>query len=927
MEFEVHRLRIGNVKPSQITSLAADFPSSSKVAVGRDNGTIEIMDSKSNFTVLCRIGGYDSFELQALQWSRASTEDNKNQNRLFGLSRRGFLFEVDFERSMISSKLVDCYSSAAWCLSGCPRRDELAVGGEDGAVKLFTYETENRLEYLKTLPTTGSRILALSYHPSKPLLVVGGEDGVIRGLQEVTGRNTFRLTSHSPSFSSLSSITALICLPGVSENLLVSGDGLGRVRVWDLDKGVSTNEFTTSDGGAITSLATHSQSSSMCTAIFAGLQDGRVICLSRAQGESLSWGYSHSQRIGSHAATALLSIAPNAGVGVLLAGGEDGKLSLLGTTADTFHRTRPKDLSWLSPERDQGTSIQRTMVQGRPVLVIAIRAERGIQLWTIPLTQNVDNDDQSKSKSNGNNTPRLSLLLKLKSECHVRAVSLLDHREGDHHKGVLSLFAISGDNTLKAWALHLTPHKGNHQVAIRAVSLLLPECVGHSACLSPVLGTLTIKRDDNNNSSNEGVNLVASYDGASRSVILLSVATSNSENAGLAVDVFGIIPCDLRGVDTESHPGIGSTSNLDFKLHHHVAHLSFNFTSNASIPEERTRAFLAVSSLTGAVSIVDVIERRVCWRLHTPPCNSPIASLKFLSDTLLLICYAQETSGNDCHAAKVAIFDVSRMSLVRCWMSGSDGKTTVPHALRHAVLGMTTLPSNYTFSSNNESDKGKDQGESESVDGGSSKKKKARRSKSSRNTLPTINEEDSTTTTNNDSNNHNGKRSGKIALYSSTQVVFMDLSQPLPAQAKTIGPFPPPILLANSNHNNNNGKEKEEVIRMETSRQHKRRVRFESNHDLNLNRKRKLSESNLNDATEDDNNAVSEKNGSGSGNFCLVDLYRDILHMSFLPPLPSPTSPSETAITTRPQLVVIESPWSRVAESLPDVIDRKRYGT
>lgn len=42
MELEVHRLRIGNVKPSPVTTLASDFPSSSKVAVGRDNGTIEV---------------------------------------------------------------------------------------------------------------------------------------------------------------------------------------------------------------------------------------------------------------------------------------------------------------------------------------------------------------------------------------------------------------------------------------------------------------------------------------------------------------------------------------------------------------------------------------------------------------------------------------------------------------------------------------------------------------------------------------------------------------------------------------------------------------------------------------------------------------------------------------------------------------------
>jgi len=147
-----------------------------------------------------------------------------------------------------------------------------------------------------------------------------------------------------------------------------------------------------------------------------------------------------------------------------------------------------------------------------------------------------------------------------------------------------------------------------------------------------------------------------------------------------------------------------------------------------------------------------------------------------------------------------------------------------------------------------------------------------------------------------------------VVVYSSTQAVFIDLAQPLPAQAKAVGPFSSPLTTIATTAGG------EPYQSFETARQRKRRVRFETNNNNNDNsRKRKASEGNLDQDT-------TAESTSANGNFCLVDLYRDVLHMSFLPP------PVDKA-DARPQLVVIESPWSRVAETLPDVLDRKRYGT
>jgi WD40 repeat protein len=60
----------------------------------------------------------------------------------------------------------------------------LAVGCEDGQVRIYNYDGAN-LEFQKTLPVSGSRIVSIAYHPTEPLLFIGCIDGTIRCMDEV----------------------------------------------------------------------------------------------------------------------------------------------------------------------------------------------------------------------------------------------------------------------------------------------------------------------------------------------------------------------------------------------------------------------------------------------------------------------------------------------------------------------------------------------------------------------------------------------------------------------------------------------------------------------------------------------------------------------------------------------------------------------
>ena len=176
--YAIHRLRFADFIPSPIKAIAADL-FSSKVAVGREDGDIEIYDSSGKWHINAKSPGRADFGLKELCWSAVPAESG----RLFGISLRGFVFELDIP-SLTVKNVRDSYGGAAWCMSASPRGPFLAIGCEDGAARVFSYDSGS-LEYVRSLPTTGSRILSIAFHPVSTRLFLGCADGTIRCVDEV----------------------------------------------------------------------------------------------------------------------------------------------------------------------------------------------------------------------------------------------------------------------------------------------------------------------------------------------------------------------------------------------------------------------------------------------------------------------------------------------------------------------------------------------------------------------------------------------------------------------------------------------------------------------------------------------------------------------------------------------------------------------
>lgn len=153
------------------------------------------------------------------------------------------------------NNIRDTYGGTAWSVAACPRSPLLAVGCEDGAVRLFRYESDSLkgkqassaefgsymengtttkkqnnacgvLEYSRSMPTSGSRILCLSYHPTEKMLFAGCSDGSVRCMEEDTGRVVFRMLGDVLRGSVSTLIWSLLVLP---DSTVITGDSRGQV--------------------------------------------------------------------------------------------------------------------------------------------------------------------------------------------------------------------------------------------------------------------------------------------------------------------------------------------------------------------------------------------------------------------------------------------------------------------------------------------------------------------------------------------------------------------------------------------------------------------------------------------------------------------------------------------------------------------------
>ncbi|CAN0277610.1 unnamed protein product, partial [Scytosiphon promiscuus] len=266
--------------PQPVHALATR-PDGKAVAVGREDGDIELAVPSEGYRVEARVPGQKNKGLRSLAWVEntdgGSDLEAGGVARLFGCGLDGTVFEVDLLR-LCYKDVRDAYGGAAWCMQPASSLSVLAVGCEDGSVRLFSTEGGG-LEYKRSFPSTGSRIISLAWGPANDVMFAGCLDSMIHCLDATTGQTLFDMRLESGRKED----AIVWALEALEDGTVISGDSYGRLQVWDGLTGTQLQSLTTHEADVLCLCVAEGQNQ-----LFVSGCDGKVVSVEKRQAAEAS---------------------------------------------------------------------------------------------------------------------------------------------------------------------------------------------------------------------------------------------------------------------------------------------------------------------------------------------------------------------------------------------------------------------------------------------------------------------------------------------------------------------------------------------------------------------------------------------------------------------------------------------------------------
>ncbi|KAG9069719.1 U3 small nucleolar RNA-associated protein [Linnemannia hyalina] len=244
---EVHRCRFVDYVPSAANALAF-APNTTRpiLACGRANGDIELWNPKHDWTLEKVIPGGKNTSVEAIAWAHQTvlTEDEdfwdsekekqaaikkltKTPPRLFSAGLNAVVTEWDLT-SLKPKRSVDSHGGAVWCMATNNANTVLAVGCEDGCVRLFDI-ADGEFAFIRSFDKQRTRILSLAWSQDDKIMVTGSANSSIYKWDVEQGRVATRMTVERVPGED----TLVWSVKILSTGDIVSGDSLGHVKIWD----------------------------------------------------------------------------------------------------------------------------------------------------------------------------------------------------------------------------------------------------------------------------------------------------------------------------------------------------------------------------------------------------------------------------------------------------------------------------------------------------------------------------------------------------------------------------------------------------------------------------------------------------------------------------------------------------------------------
>ncbi|CAE6491557.1 unnamed protein product [Rhizoctonia solani] len=276
MALGVHRCRFVGWTPSPITAISLPPPHESHnspfppLAVGRQNGSIELYrwaakgPSPHAWLLDSTLPGPADTKVDALALTiRARRQPYEHYLRLFSLPGDANLFEWDIQSGTVLYT-IPSQGGTIWSLAPNPTGTLLAIGCQDGAVRLLDISHSRAPTHVKRFERVQTRFLSIAWAWSSEVgskerdsstdsdddpddsdvlpattLVTGCSDSSLRIWDVRTGRVLNRMTVERARGER----TLVWSVAVLGDGTIVSGDSLGTVKFWDNQTATQIHSF------------------------------------------------------------------------------------------------------------------------------------------------------------------------------------------------------------------------------------------------------------------------------------------------------------------------------------------------------------------------------------------------------------------------------------------------------------------------------------------------------------------------------------------------------------------------------------------------------------------------------------------------------------------------------------------------------------
>ena len=479
----VHRLRHLDYIPRGIVCLKAipvassdssekdDADRSSLLAIAREGGEIQLIDTAEKYRTIATVPGMPSRDIGNLTWIVPPGSPSDRKILIGASSTDGTLFVVNYHQQRHTG-VIHPGGGAILALETIHHGDQhehpplLAVGCEDGSIRIVSYHDNGSdegtakgptLELVSTIMATSS-VLSLAWWKNTNqangtaglvgYLYAGCADGTIRRLDCLTGsasksgryswKPSARTTAETQGSTTPTRIWSLLCLndpsgsysSSSSSHTIVSGTSIGQVQFWESSTLTLVTSFEQNEHQAsVLTLATNESH----TKVFASGVDPRVVCLSRIankNGDS-AWIATEAYRPHTHQiqSLAMLPRTSSSINQIMVSGGVDTKLCTYLVTpasggavdsagATKKHPHRPRHLRlWPGNEGKHPVHIAKK----RGVVAVLRQNDQAVDLYRLAST---DQPGVNAARDSWYVSPQRLLNLKIQTPYNLSCMAL-----------------------------------------------------------------------------------------------------------------------------------------------------------------------------------------------------------------------------------------------------------------------------------------------------------------------------------------------------------------------------------------------------------------------------------------------------------------------------------------------------------------------